>query len=53
MPEDFLFVKGPDVGRKRNKRMSDPVDIRSSEMHGDVLFIKGVDVCTKNSVRDL
>jgi hypothetical protein len=39
-----LFVKGADVNRKFNKRYSEPNDIVSSEMVGDVLFIKGVDV---------
>ena len=39
-----LFVKGCDVGRKENKRFSEPVDVISSQMHGDALFIKGVDV---------
>lgn len=43
MPDDFLFVKGVDVGTKGDRRISDPSKVAGVEMHGDVLFIKGVD----------
>jgi hypothetical protein len=53
MTDDFLFVKGCDVGRKNNRRFSDPAPITGVEKTGDVLFIRGTDVCKRNSVRDL
>jgi len=43
MPDDFLFVKGVDVGTKGDRRISDPSKVAGIEMHGDVLFVKGVD----------
>lgn len=48
MTDEFLFVKGADVGRKFNARYSEPNDIVSSEMVGDALFVKGVDVVKRS-----
>jgi hypothetical protein len=43
LPDDFLFVKGVDVGSKRDRRISDPSVITGVE-NGAILFIKGTDV---------
>ncbi len=48
MPEDILFVKGCDVGRKGNRRMSDPAPITGVEMKDNVLFIRGTDPVGKS-----
>ncbi len=48
MPEDFLFVKGVDVGTNRDKRKSDPSVVTGSEQVGDVLFIKGTDTVKRS-----